>query len=582
MIEPSTAPPRPHAPGRRDETTRYLCAAAHSDPAFADALVREYLSEPTRATAPSPGVKLGAVLREAVAARSRRRSLDAVVVVLFAAFALASPAFAVLWAVLGLVVGAGRLTNRAADLAPSNSAVAVRGVVLLVLAVVVLTVVLPLLEPFVSQTFGSEAADLVYDPATGTLVEPAVVDGAAVLAVVSLVAITGLLLADRLAVWNLTTKSFRRGGFTDVPGDDLWQGEWWVRRLGHGQYRDELARHPVGDPPAPQDDRTGRGRVQLVVHRGYHPFVGAGPIYQPWSLAFPLDPSDGRAGRHGRQDFTVDQLYDALERDLLGLRGRSSLSPSGRFGELTVSEHVIVPADDLVDRIDDPSTVHVLPDPRSRPRPAVDRGRADALLEQPLEWMRYFRCFQVETWDRNLVISAYLHLGLDAGTLYVEWTPCVLLPLKDRYQRIDQQRPGAARPVVDALADLLQVPVSLVQRVISVCRRIRPLPQEPGVLLPVKYGALRSIRELASDDDVENYFQRTDLERYVKVLETRVLRATGRFLEEHGISVSEFMSQAQQVVSKNIHIEGSVNGNVFMGSKNRVGVVGAATAPKKR
>ncbi|WP_199439276.1 hypothetical protein [Umezawaea beigongshangensis] len=576
MTEPRTTRPRPHAPVQRDETTRYLCAAAHSDPDFADALVREYLSEPTRAITPSPGVDLGAVLREAVAARIRRRSVDAVVVVLFAAFAWASPPFAVLWFAVALVVGAAQLSERAAERAPSGNAVVVRGVVLLVLLVVVLTVVLPLLF----QALGPDASDLVYDPRTGRVVDGPVLDTAAIVATVLFLAVAGVVLADRLVVWNLATRSFSRGNFTHLPGEDLWQGEWWVRRLGHGRYRDELAHHPAGGSTS--SDTARRGPVALVVHRGFHPFVGAGPIYQPWSLAFPLDPSGERASRRDVRGFAVDELYDALEDDLRGLRNRSSLSPGNRFGELTVFERVVVPAHALVERIDDPATVHVLPDTQRRPRAAVERDRAGELLEQPLEWMRYFRCFQVETWDRNLVISVYLHLGVDAGTLYVEWTPCVLLPLKRRYQQIDQQPSGALRPVADGLADLLQVPVSLVERVVSAFARITPLPQRPGVLLPAKYGALRSVREMASDDDVENYFQRTDLERYVKVLETRVLRATGRFLEEHGISVTEFMSQAQQVVSKNIHIEGPVTGNVFMGDENRVGPVGRATSRKKR
>lgn len=55
-----------------DEATRHLCAAAHVNSAFADGAVREFLSEPTRAVAPSPGIDSAAVLREAVAARARR------------------------------------------------------------------------------------------------------------------------------------------------------------------------------------------------------------------------------------------------------------------------------------------------------------------------------------------------------------------------------------------------------------------------------------------------------------------------------------------------------------------------------
>ena len=60
-----------------DTTTRYLCAAAHLDRDFADTAIREYLVEPTRAVPPTPGLDAVAVLREAVAARSRCKIRDA-------------------------------------------------------------------------------------------------------------------------------------------------------------------------------------------------------------------------------------------------------------------------------------------------------------------------------------------------------------------------------------------------------------------------------------------------------------------------------------------------------------------------
>ena len=68
----------------RDDTTRYLCAAAHLDDRFATGLIREFLTEPTRAVPPVAGVRAGAVLAEAVAARARRKVRDTLLVTLFA------------------------------------------------------------------------------------------------------------------------------------------------------------------------------------------------------------------------------------------------------------------------------------------------------------------------------------------------------------------------------------------------------------------------------------------------------------------------------------------------------------------
>ena len=60
----------------RDDTTRYLCAAAHLDHEFANEAIREFLVEDTRPVPASAGVDAAAVLGEAVAARTRRKLRD--------------------------------------------------------------------------------------------------------------------------------------------------------------------------------------------------------------------------------------------------------------------------------------------------------------------------------------------------------------------------------------------------------------------------------------------------------------------------------------------------------------------------
>ncbi|MGH3839116.1 MAG: hypothetical protein ACRDSF_25975, partial [Pseudonocardiaceae bacterium] len=65
-----------------DGTTRYLCAAAHLDEEFCDEAIAEFLVEPVRAIPPSPGVDSAAVLREAVAAQTRRRIRDGLLLAL--------------------------------------------------------------------------------------------------------------------------------------------------------------------------------------------------------------------------------------------------------------------------------------------------------------------------------------------------------------------------------------------------------------------------------------------------------------------------------------------------------------------
>lgn len=74
-----------------DGTTRYLCAAAHLDEEFCDEAIAECLVEPVRAIPPSPGVDSAAVLREAVAAQTRRRIRDGLLLALLVVLALVNP-----------------------------------------------------------------------------------------------------------------------------------------------------------------------------------------------------------------------------------------------------------------------------------------------------------------------------------------------------------------------------------------------------------------------------------------------------------------------------------------------------------
>ena len=95
---PSSGPgPNPLPTPGRDDVTRFLCAGAHLDAAFADAAIAEYLVEHTRALPPSLGVNTVAVLREAVAARARRRVRDGLLVGATALFTLLCFPVAIFW-----------------------------------------------------------------------------------------------------------------------------------------------------------------------------------------------------------------------------------------------------------------------------------------------------------------------------------------------------------------------------------------------------------------------------------------------------------------------------------------------------
>lgn len=113
------------------------------------------------------------------------------------------------------------------------------------------------------------------------------------------------------------------------------------------------------------------------------------------------------------------------------------------------------------------------------------------------------------------------------------------------------------------MADLADQPA----RLRSVFRRRNALPRRAGELVPDRYGAAQSIRELAADTEAHTYFQDADTERYVNIMDRALIRAVGQFLEERGYSVVEFTRMTDPVVN-NYNVQGNVTNSV-LGNNNR-------------
>ncbi|ANZ38105.1 hypothetical protein BBK82_20605 [Lentzea guizhouensis] len=525
--------------------------------------------ESTRSIPRSPGVNAGAVLREAVAARTRRKVRDAVLLVLAVVLLATGTGFQLgLWFLGAAVAAAVVAVISGQRIRPGKQpkAVAPYRRVPLALGGVAGAIALFFVMYKVIEELDRPSASYCRRYPTACEVQS---DGELAVMVVVIALIFAVLLTDRVLVWLLVTKSFRRRGFRASRGpEELWRNEWTLRRLGNSGYDSALRLFPAeDDEPAPAD------QAQVTVYHGYRPFVGSGTMFEPWSMALPLKPTEEHEDMP-RPGFELPELYDRLTAELLKTGRSPSLSPGHRLKDLTTGDRVVISAVELVDHIDDVEARIVLPNKDDAPRPTVDRSVVDGLITRPMEWMRYFRSFQVETWDRDVVVSAYLTFGLDEEMLYVEWTPCILHPIEARHRQIDVLPEQSVRPLLEALLDLLTFPASLPRRFATAVNWLVPVHQAEGTYIAERYGATTSLRELASERQVDNYFQLTDIERYVKVLESRLLRTLGEFLESKGISVTEFMEQAMQVTNNNVHITGPViSSNVASTGRARAGNV---------
>lgn len=556
-------------PAQQDATTRYLCAAAHLDPAFGDPAIAEFLVEPVRAIPPAPGVDSAAVLRDAVAARARRRIRDAILLLLLVVFAFVNLSALLVWLVVALVASIGRVGTGLVGDATGRS----RNAVVFALLVLAGVVVLP-------QLLASGLYPVTSDGVYGVLPDSSSFSYGLFIAVLALAVIA----IDEFTVHHLVYTSFRRGGF--VPDGRRASSGWEraVRTLGHESFRHSLARLEGADEQAIQN----RDLADVIVHRGFSPFIGAGAQIHRKIIPLPLEPAekDGTDDLWGNarptpQPISVVELHQHIAAAINELRSSSSLGPGGRLAGLTVREQVLMAADRLVTNLDTQPQPAVLADLHRPPAAHMPVGDARHLADTPQEWARYYQCFRIEAWDRDLTTSCYLHAGTDQRMLFLEWTFCVLPPIQEGYREIDRFRDPVLTPLRRSLMELVVLPATVIRRCRSVFHRFKPLIQRQGEVVPGRYGAGKSLREIAAAGDVQTYFQDVDAERYVKILDATLFRAVGQYLEDHGYSVVEFMKMADPVVNQ-FSNSGNFFGSFAMGVGNTVqGNTTKSASPKE-
>ncbi|MTD54770.1 DUF456 domain-containing protein [Amycolatopsis pithecellobii] len=543
---PDTAVPQ-------DDTTRYLCAAAHVDFRYADAAIREFVVEPTRPVPPSPGFQPANVLVEAIASRTRRKYRDGALAVLAGLFIWLAWGTWLLygWLIVGvaaaipsMLVAAGKSgTGTGTKLATAARTRKAGGVIAVIVGILLIG---SLASGALQGAFGSSSRDRYYYDDVYPYEPPAQLWP---YALIPLVLIGVVLILDRLFVWNVLRTRFGYGTRNRPPAGPT-DAEEQLLAVSPRRFLGNLDRYRT---PAPQT----AGGAPLIVHRGYNPFVGAGLHREPWSMALPLEKlsQDTKPDGSPFDELTTISLYDRVREAMSALQASNALSPDQRLRSLKIIDAVYASASELIDHLPDSTTDLYLSHVDFPPNSTLPATEVAALRRQPREWARYYLCFQVETWDRDLVMSSFLHAAVDETTLYLEWTPCVLPPVREEYRAVDKLNSNIAVPLGQALLRWVKLPASILGRTVHTLGLIRPLRREREIINPDAYGTLRTLREMAAANEVPNYFQLVDIERYEKIMHSRLIPAISRILRDSGYSPATFERQAEMVVNNDVTIE---------------------------
>lgn len=70
------------------------------------------------------------------------------------------------------------------------------------------------------------------------------------------------------------------------------------------------------------------------------------------------------------------------------------------------------------------------------------------------------------------------------------------------------------------------------------------------------YGAVTSIRELASSNEYRHYFQKLDREMFLKILERQILDSITNFLDVHNIDTSDLRAREDVILNNGVIVTG--------------------------
>ncbi len=520
--DPLPGPTQPQRESWRSAATRHLSVAAYVDSHFRRAALTGVHDRPRRTVAPSYGFDIVPVLYHC--RRSWRHDVirDASftgfggILMLTAPIQFMTVASLVItvfllsaWATL--IAGGVRLFRSGGSMAAWREWM-VRAALLFV-GGIVLSILVPLL---LAPLLVTSAVTLVTETPAAFAIGPVVVVAMMVLAGISI----GSSIVRQLSLDAI------------AAGDITWNDKltYRLRQIGEQQYS------------------------QVSRYAGFRPYLGAGAELTTWSFVQRLMPKDGSGPEMSRQvelfptPFTAVQLLDHLRARLEGFRVNPE--PSQRLTGFQVSEHVFVSG-----RY-----------PYLFPENQITRARRADVITNPEGPARHALACQVSSWDGEIVATIYLHASVQGGMLYLELSTHALTPTRSAYQVIDEIDGVGGAAMARALwtgvrqlgGDVLLAPARLALAGFDALRAAmadNPVAhgQPAQAAAPsLDAGARLSVRELATTELADNYFQLRDVFKFVKLVERRILADLDDFLAEHDVDTSDYQESSRVVLNGNI------------------------------
>ncbi|AZS89511.1 hypothetical protein ELQ87_38635 [Streptomyces griseoviridis] len=558
------------APG---DVTRYLCAAAYLDDAFADRVVEDVLADEASAAVPAPGVDLVAVVRHSLAAQTLHNRRDLRLTVSFLLVAVTAP----LW--LALVALVFRIPRRPAtgrdravrDRAARGQRLSAGSLLTSIGTAAGLLVVITLCA-------GLTASSLPLSGFTGWLLGAYLHGVPAALAFLAAVTYAYATVVDHdLDVDLLLRTGLTREAFDPADAPAPPPQEWIAGRL-----------------TALAEARDGN----VTVYSGYSPWVGYPEALSEWPLTVPLLPAEDALGRKdgagGPRPFTVPDLVAHVRAQLHEIAGHHDATPGaattggrpqdtpdqadflgflGSLGSLVVEDRIFVKGTTIGD------DERFLREEALSPAARLPADAVEQIMLSPTGTLRHQLAIHLPLWGGDIVPTVFLHFATVGRTLHLRVVNHLLGPVRAEYHAVDRLRGPLAEDArralfVDALRHTGAKLIAAPRRADRQSRfdahhdqwmadEIKAMEQDPEY----DFGARTSIRALALSPEYHDYFQLVDAQQILSLVQRHTLLAVREFLDARGWDTTDLRDQQQTILNQGVIQQGglSIVGNQAVG-----------------
>lgn len=309
----------------------------------------------------------------------------------------------------------------------------------------------------------------------------------------------------------------------------------------------------------------------LVIYSGYSPFVGSGIDIGGWSFVVDIDKGKKELNRRlSPKDFDISEIYARVDDEIESLNIPNS----------SVTDKVFINGKKIR------NNPEILPNKLGHPSNNVSQEYLEKVMKETNTDARFYRVIQVNDWEGDLILTAFLRFQKSEKSLFVENNYYLLPPVSEDLKTIDKiKEESGIRHFLGWIFSLFFI--TLGHTFMSIFRVLGYINEVISSIFGGKesvmrklvksspdfdYGAETSIREAVSQLLYSQHFQKLDKERYFKIIEKRIFNMLEDFLDSKNIDSSEFKERETSILNNGVLVTGGnlKADNIAVGKKSKI------------